>query len=166
MMKADLKQQELLDKFYKEETTWCPEHVGYHLVSAIWIGISMLSSVMPYQVWKFPEDKSVCLIWSMLYVMGVLYYMQKYTSYTEGRKAKSVYDVIRYLPVGAGQIRIYIMRKVIRLCAILTVVVICCQTVFAAIFMHTFSVMNVLLPLGIHFLLPVAAVGIITRVLR
>lgn len=161
MTKTDLKQQELIGKFYKEETTWCPEHVGYQLVSAICIGISLLLCVMPYQVWEFPDDNSVCFTWVMLYLLGVVYYMQKYTDYTEGRKTRSLYDVLKYLPVSAEQMQIYIMRKIVRLCVILTIVVLCCQTVFTVAFMHTFSVINILLPVGVNLILPVMAVGII-----
>lgn len=162
MWKTDFKQQELIEKFYKEETTWCPEHVGYQLLAALFIGISILLGAVPYQVWNFPEDYSVCLIWIMLYTLGVVYYMQKYTNYTEGRKIRSVYNVLRYLPVSAGQLQIYIMKKIVRLCAILTVFIVCCQTGIAVTFMHAFSIGNIFLPLGVNFCLPVAAVGMIT----
>lgn len=161
-MKTDQHQQELLRKFYQEETTWCPEHVGYQLLAGIAIGISMLLGVIPYQVWEFPQDKSVGFMWNMLYLMGVLYYMQKYTNYVEGRKTKSVYDILRYMPVSHGQIQIFIIKKIFRLCGRLTVVTICCQTVFAVIFMHTFSIVNIILPIGVNLLLPMVCVWLFT----
>lgn len=161
-MKTDQHQQELLRKFYQEETTWCPEHVMYQLLAGITIGISMLLGVIPYQVWEFPRDTSVGFMWNMLYLMGVLYYMQKYTNYTEGRKTKSVFDVLRYLPVSRRQIQIFIIKKIFRMCGCLTVVTICCQTVFAVIFMHTFSIVNIILPVGVNLLLPVTCVWLFT----
>lgn len=161
-MKTDQRQQELLRKFYREETTWCPEHVGYQLAAGIMIGISMIVGVWPYQVWELPQNPSIGFMWNMLYLMGVIFYMQKYTNYTEGKKTKSVYDVLRYLPVSHRQLQIFIMKKIIRLCGRLTAVTICCQTVFAVAFMHTFSIMNIILPVGVDLLLPVLFVWLIT----
>lgn len=164
IMKADQKQQELLQQFFKEETTWCPEHVGYHLAAVILIGISMILCMMPYQIWDFPEDSQVCFIWIMLYLMGVTYYMQKYNNYKEGTKTKAVYDILRYLPVSRRQFQIYTMNKIVKLCGRVTVAVVCCQTVFALAFMHTFSIGNILLPLAINFILPVLYTGILTMI--
>lgn len=161
-MKSDQHQQELLRKFYQEETTWCPEHVGYQLCAGITIGISMLLGVMPYQMWEYPKDTSIGFMWNMLYLMGVLYYMQKYTNYAEGKKTKSVFDLLKYLPVSHGQLQFFIMKRVVRLCGCLTVVTICCQTVFAVAFMHTFSVMNIILPVGVNLLLPALCVWLFT----
>ncbi len=157
-MKTDKRQQELLQKFYQEETTWCPEHVGYQLVAAIMIGISMPLGVVPYQALEL----SPRIIWGVLYLTGVIYYMLKFMQYTEGRKTKSVFDILRYLPVSHRQVQIFIMRKVIRLCGRLTVVTICCQTVFALSFLHTFSVVNIILPVGVNLLLPLLYGWLIT----
>lgn len=161
-MKTDKRQQELLQKFYQEETTWCPEHVGYQLVAAIMIGISMLLGVAPYQAWEL----STRIIWGVLYLTGVIYYMLKFMQYTEGRKTKAVFDILRYLPVSHRQVQIFIMKKTIRLCGRLTVVTICCQTVFALSFMHTFSVVNIILPVGVNLLLPLLYGWLITLFIR
>lgn len=157
-MKTDKRQQELLQNFYQEETTWCPEHVGYQLVAAIMIGISMLLGVVPYQALEL----SPRIIWGVLYLTGVTYYMLKFMQYTEGRKTKSVFDILRYLPVSHRQVQIFIMKKTIRLCGRLTVVTICCQTVFALSFLHTFSVVNIILPVGVNLLLPLLYGWLIT----
>lgn len=161
-MRTDKRQQELLQKFYQEETTWCPEHVGYQLVAGITIGISMLLGVVPYQAWELARDPMIVLMWNILYLMGVIYYMQKYTNYAEGKKTKSVFDVLRYLPVSHRQLQIFILRKIVRLCGRLTVITICCQTIFALAFLHTFSVMNIILPVGVGLFLPVMVVWLMT----
>lgn len=160
-MKADWYQQELLRKFYQEETTWCPEHVGYQLTAGIMIGISMLLGVVPYQVWDFTKDTSILFFWNTLYLAGVICYMCKYMHYAEIRKTKSVFDLLRYLPVSRWQIRIFIMNRVLRLCVRLLAVTVCCQTVFAVGFMHTFSIGNVILPVGVNLLLPVACAWLV-----
>lgn len=164
IMKAHQKQQELLQQFFKEETTWCPEHVGYHIAAVILIGISMILCMMPYQVWDLPGDSQVCFIWIMLYLMGVTFYMQKYNNYKEGTKTKAVYDILRYLPVSRRQFQIYIMNKIVKLCGRVTAVVVCCQTVFAIAFMRTFSIGNILLPLAVNFIFPVLYIGILTTI--
>ena len=161
-MKTDQRQQELLQIFYRKGTIWCPGHVTYQMLAAIMIGISMLLCVMPYQMWEFPRDTPVSFLCNMLYLTGVLYYMQRYTNYAEGRKTKSVFDILRYLPVSRGQLQIFIIKKIIRLCGCLTAVTICCQTVFAVAFMHTFSIENVFLPVRFNFLLPVSLVLLFT----
>lgn len=164
IMKADRKQQELLQQFFKEETTWCPEHVGYHIAAVILISISMILCIMPYQAWDLPKDSSVCFSWTMLYLMGVTFYMQKYNNYKEGTKTKAVYDLLRYLPVSHRQFQIYTMKKIVKLCSLATAIAVCCQTVFALAFMHTISIGNILLPLAVNFILPVLYIGILTTI--
>lgn len=164
IMRADQKQQELLQQFFKEETTWCPEHVGYHIAAVIVIGISIIPCIMPYQVWDFPENSPVCFSCIMLYLLGVTYYMQKYNNYKEGTKTKAVFDILRYLPVSRRQFQIYTMKKIVKLCGRVTVIVMCCQTVFAIAFMHTFSIGNILFPFAVNFIFPVLYIGILTTI--
>ena len=164
MLKNDQAQQELLEHFYREWRRWCPEHVGYELCAVIFIGISMILSVVPCQVWDFSKDAWSCFIWIALYQFGIMYYLQKYSNYKEGGKVKATYYVLQYLPVSRKQFYLYQMRKAWKLCACLSGISICSQTFCAGVFMHTFSIGNVLAPLSINFVLPMLTVWVMTAV--
>lgn len=156
MMKADEKQQELIKQFFKEWTTWCPEHVGYNLVAFIFIGISMVFWTMPCQIWNISEGYGVLGTMYMLELIGISLYTHKFTQYNEERKVKKLDELFRNLPVSCKQLRIFRIRKTATLCLWLAASTIICQTVFAAAFLHTFSVGNIWYPLLGHLIIPLA----------
>ena len=117
---ADKEQQDVLKRFFKEETTWCPEHVGWQLVAAICLFVSVPVSCFPYQV--LMEDWDA--IWSVFYafeLMGLLLYMKKYTSFMEDQREKQIYDILEFLPVSGWQLSLFRMNKLMRLCGLFSI---------------------------------------------
>ncbi|MCM1499893.1 MAG: hypothetical protein NC124_15630 [Clostridium sp.] len=153
-MKADEKQQEIIGQFFKEWTSWCPWHVIYNLLAAIFIGISVMMWIMPFQVWDRSEDLNVLMIFYGMELAGISFYEQKYLCYMEEQKEQMLYRVLRYLPVSDKQLHIFRIRKVAKLCLWLTGVIVTCQVAFAILFLHTFSVGNILIPLFGNFTIP------------
>ncbi|MCI9315082.1 MAG: hypothetical protein HFI57_08920 [Lachnospiraceae bacterium] len=156
-LKKDRAQQELLEIFFREWTAWCPEHVIYQFCAVVFIGISMILSIVPCQLWDSLEDAGF-FAWITLYQFGILYYLQKYNNYKEGGKVKATYYVLQYLPVSRRQFYLFQIRKVWKLCGCLACISIFCQMFCAGVFMNTFSVENILLPLGINLILPMLIV--------
>lgn len=156
MMRVDEKQQELIDSFFKEWTTWCPEHIGYHLIAVICIGLSALVQCMPYQIWNVLEDFPALLSMYALELAGITNYRKKFILYKEGSREKKIDEVLKYLPVSYTQFCIFKIRKAVKLYLWLTGAIMVCQTFFAIAFLHTFSIGNILLPFIADFIIPLA----------
>lgn len=156
MIKVDKKQQKLLEDFFQEETTWHAEYVGINVVAYFLMGISMMLWILPYQIWE--GDYGVSVLWSMygLELLGMAYYIQKFNTYKEENRMKMLYDVLKYLPVSYGQLCIFRLKKLKKVCTWLVGITISCQTIFAIAFMHTFSIGNILIPFFGNFVLPLA----------
>lgn len=157
-MKVDEKQQKMITRLFKEWTSWCPEHVGNNFIAAILIGISMIFWIMPYQIWEW-EDYEV---WGIIYMgelIGISFYAQKFIYYKEGTKMKKLYEVFRNLPVSYTQLHIFRIRKIMKLCLWLTGSTVICQIVFAAVFLHTFSMGNICYPFLGHFIIPLLSIS-------
>lgn len=156
---ADKEQQDVLKRFFKEETTWCPEHVGWQLVAAICLFVSVPVSCFPYQV--LMEDWDA--IWSVFYafeLMGLLLYMKKYTSFMEDQREKQIYDILEFLPVSGRQLSLFRMGKLMRLCGLFFAFSALSQSFFATVVMHRFSMLNILIPAGLHLFMPLVFPGL------
>ncbi len=157
ILHADEKQQKKLEAFFKEETTWCPEHVLSNFLAAFFLVLFTVFCVMPYQTWDFSSDDRA-LLFGMAYcgVLGFSFYLQKYNTFSMvGNYRRRVDELLQYLPVSNRQLHIFRLKKMIRLCIRLAGVTIGCQTLFTLAFMHTYSVINLLWPLLLVFIVPV-----------
>lgn len=154
MRKADQKQQLVLEQFFQKREPWYPDVWGMKFGAFFLLGISMILLIVPFQV----LEKSDFGPWGMMYglwLLGITLYLEQYRTYQEDGKKKSVYDRLRYLPVSYEQLCIFYLRKVMRLCAWLTGIVMFFQTMIAAVFLHTFSIGTILLPILAQFVIPV-----------
>lgn len=154
MIKAEEKQQKLLEDFFEEQTVWYPDHVLQKFLAWILLGISMGIWIVPYQVWAFPEHSFLFTMYG-LGIMGLSFYMQRFNTYKEENKMKVVGELLKYLPVSNRQICIFRIRKMKKICIRLTGISAVCQTVFSIAFMHTFSVYNIIFPIAGGYVLPV-----------
>lgn len=159
--KEDKGQQELLRQFFQEESTWFPEHYIYNLLAGIFIGISILIIIFPYQVWdwELPRDFPIAFVYCFD-LIGISYYLQKFTVYKEGSQYKTVFKLLKHLPVSSAQLNIFIFKKTLKISLWLTAISTVCQTVFALAFLHTFSAMNIVVPVLCNLIFPVVLIGI------
>ena len=121
----------LLEEFFERKKTW--EYVIYNMLAFIFIGISMLIWIMPYQVWQAEDEPVFWILFGFMEVIGLDCYLQKFTTYKDNGQIKQIDELMKYL---------------------LTCISMVCQTVFATIFLHTFSIGNILVPLAFNFILP------------
>lgn len=158
MMKADVRQQQMLKRFFAEETAYFSDNVLSKMVGYILMTIPLFMMVVPFQMWE--KDMGIILFYMyMLQMLGVKFFLQPYTSYKENKKWRVLWEVLQYCPVSAEQLCIFRMRKARKVCAWLTGITVVLQTVCAIRMVHTFSlILNVILPLCAQFLFPQLAI--------
>ena len=154
----DRKQQLLLEQFYKEFTTWCPEHVGYHYAGIFMLGLAMIMYCMPAQLLE--GDYSILLHFLGMELLGMGIYLQKYTVYMEKGKTRSLDEVLRYLPVSRRQRLFFRFKKLFRICAWMTGIALFCQITFSVSFLHGLIWQNIAVPLVCNFVIPMSLNGL------
>ncbi len=158
MIKADEKQQTLLREFFKEETTYQAEHVGYILLACIFTGIPFIMFVMPFQIWSLREDAGILGAMYALETTGILSYVAKYNTFSETGKNRQVYDILKYMPIEYEQYCLFKFEKVHRLCVRLMVICLVCQVVFGLTFYHGLTFANFAVPVVSQYIIPMIIV--------
>ena len=130
-IKTDVKQQKKLEKFFAEENTWFPGNVGEKFLAIFFFIISGILLCIPIRIVTFRdfhEDIAMILMVYILYFLGVTYMVMKYKSYMESystnRKRTATKELLRNMPIDRMQLWIYITKKKIKPCAIMTVIII------------------------------------------
>jgi hypothetical protein len=151
MIKIDRKQQERLQHFFKEETTWCPEHVAANMLMCILSGISMILLIMPTYVMDERGDiYYIVVLPIILYNWGMASYVSKFTIVEKER----IYDLFRYLPVSKVQFGLFKARKLGRICLPFSGIALVLRIVISVAVYHGVSGFDFLIPIGGMFLLP------------
>lgn len=156
MMKIDKKQQKMLADFFKEETTWFPEHVAANLVAVIMIGIPQILYFIPYYEWKDSWEVFIYMI--VIEMWGYMMYLTKFNSFKDDTKKKYVKmeKLMAYLPVSGEQMCLFQMRKIGKIGGILTIITICAQLLTSN---FVYNELHILSSIGItiifQFLLPI-----------
>ena len=112
--KEDKIQQEKIAAFFKEETTYFPNHVLNKAVACILVSISSILLIIPFA--EYENDMRMVIVCGFnLYAMGMFFYGAKYASYTEPltKKVFSIFRLTRYLPVSRTQLIIFRIKKVL-----------------------------------------------------
>ena len=151
------KQQTLLEHFFAEEKIWYPDYYLLCVVGGIVFVLTMFLYIMPFQIWE--GDYTPLLTMLCMELIGVETYLGRYCGFKAEGKIRDVYEVLRQLPVSRRQLKIYRVRKLLKLCLKMTGTAVICQIAFAGVFMHTFSVGNILMPAVCCFLMPMVIVG-------
>ena len=139
----DKKQQQILDAFYKEFFTWRAENIGYWIMAGILIFIHGIFMMIPYQ----SLDLSDAQFFQYFVYMAYMWYLMPYNQFTENRKAQSIYQKIKYLPISLTQFKIYRLKKLTILCLRLLVVFMIGQLFFSFVIYHEITIDNILYPL-------------------
>lgn len=153
----DKGQQAVLEQFFKEEKIWYPDYWYLCFAGGLMLAPAMFLFIMPFQIWE--GDYTSVLVVLVLELIGVETYLGRYVSFRAEGKIRDVYEVLQFLPVSRRQFNRYRMGRLFRLCLKLTGTAALCQTVFAGVFMHTFSIGNILMPVLLCFLVPMVIVG-------
>ena len=156
----DKKQQLLLEQFFKEFTTWCPEHVGYHIIAIVLVCITMIMWIMPAQLYE--GDYSILLNILGMELMALLLYQQEFAVYMEKGKERRIGEVLRYLPVSRLQLFWFKCKKLFRICAWMTGIALFCQITLSVSFLHGLIWENFAMPLVCNMLIPMVLLTAVT----
>ncbi len=96
-----------------------------------------------------------CLAVYMLYIYGTSMLCYRYTIYREQNgPAKSVSELLKYLPVSELQYRIFKFKKFIKPCFFLTLFILAAKIGISLLAYHSITVWDVLVPVIFYLLLP------------
>ena len=146
--KEDKKQQEKLEAFFREETTYFPDHVLLNFVAGFLTFVSFLLTVIPCLEYDDGYLK-IAIYGCVLFAIGMFTYASKYASFTEPltKKVMNIAELTKYLPVSRWQLTIFRIKKILKPCIITTVVVITIRLLISFGVHGTATVWDVLLPL-------------------
>jgi hypothetical protein len=153
----NFKQQDILERFFKEETTWFPDHFGLAMAGYLVLGIAVLGLMFPFQVW---EQEKTYLFFFYFELIGLYLLMQRYYVIRQDGKQTALAEVIRFLPVERKELAYYRLKKLLKICMRITGITMLCQVFFAAVIMHVFSPVNILVPLTLCFIAPMLLLGL------
>ena len=154
--KTDEKQQERIEAFFKEETTFFPNHVMLKFMAGFLVAVSSLLNIIP--ILEYDDgDIRVSFIGCMLFVMGINFYASKYANFTEPltKKVMSMAELTKYLPVNRMQLIIFRIKKILKPCVITTIIVIAFRLLISFGTHGTATVWDVLMPLGLMVVWPI-----------
>jgi hypothetical protein len=153
-MKVDVKQQETLERFFEEEKTWFANNIFYKYCGYLLIGVSLIMAVFPQKAMDGDAFWS-CLAVYMLYIYGISMLCFRFTIYSEQNgPAKSVNELLKYLPVSELQYRIFKFKKFIKPCFFLTLFILAAKIGISLLAYHSITVWDVLVPVIFYLLLP------------
>ena len=156
VFKEDKKQQERIAAFYKEETTYFPNHVLLNFVAGFMTFVSFFINIIPcleYDEGFVRVDIYAC----MLFAIGIFTYASKYATFTEPltKKVRNIVEVTRYLPVNRMQLTIFRIKKILKPCLITTALVIAIRLLISFGIHGTATIWDVLIPLLLMVIWPV-----------
>ena len=155
MFKIDWDQQGILDKFFKEEISWFANNVLDKFIAAFFIGVSLILLCFPYEALK-GESKSVIITMNSFYLYGIFFIQNKYATYTEtGKTRKTIYELVKYLPVTKVQLCFFRIRKIFKVCLGVTLFVVAVKVVTSMALYGSFSVFDVIIPVLMQLILPI-----------
>lgn len=162
MINVDKKQQKKLDEFYKEETTWYPEHIGNNFLMCIFIGISISILVIPTVALdgKYDIKAFVVTPW-LLYNAGILTYLSKFTTYRDKiNQSKSIYELIKYLPISYEQIVLYKLKKLLSRFLLINVIIIVIKNVISIAAYRKISIFDIIIPIALGLVFPMSVISL------
>ena len=161
-IKTDIKQQEKLEKFFKEENTWFSDNVGEKFLAIFFFIISGILACAPNKMIDFSDltnDMKVVLIGYMFYLLGVTYMVMKYKSYQESystnRKRITTKELLKNMPIDRMQLWIFITKKKIKPCAVMTVIIIAIRIIITLAAYRNIYLSDILMVLVFNLIVPV-----------
>lgn len=153
-MRVNEKQQETLERFFEEEKTWFANNIFYKYCGWLLIGCSLIMAVFPKKAMEGDTFWSYLAVY-MLYIYGTSMLCYRYTIYREQNgSAKSVRELLKYLPVSELQYRIFMFKKFIKPSFFLTLFILAAKIGISLLAYHSITVWDVLVPVIFYFLVP------------
>ena len=145
----------MLQAFFKEMN-------AVSMTGVFWMTVIIMVCIegglfcIPYQEATAME---ISVIPSLFTIQVAALYMDGYVRFTEKKKLCYIYDKIKYLPISRAVLIKLRMKKLLRLCGILTLVFLALQLLFTWVSFGTIGLENILYPVIIGFVIPVGLCG-------
>ena len=161
-IKTDIKQQEKLEKFFKEENTWFPDNVGEKFLAIFFFIISGILACAPNKMIDFSDlnnDMKVVLIGYMFYLLGVTYMVMKYKSYQEAystnrKKNNNKRTAEKHADRQDAAMDIHNKKK-IKPCAVMTAIIIAIRIIITLAAYRNIYLSDILMALVFNLIVPV-----------
>lgn len=154
-LKTDKSMQEKIELFYKEETTWFPDHVGFTFcglmilgITLIWWGLAGPAADGESGEWK------VAVSMGAMDGLGFSMLRQRYLFYKEG-KNNCILELLRYVPVSKEQLLIFVWKKQLFHMRWMFFTALMVQLFFGIVVFRELSIWNFFMPLLGCVILPV-----------
>lgn len=157
MYLEDRRQQELLEKFYKEETTYFPNHVLCQFFSIFFVILSVIPNIMPL---RESEGGFVITYYGYaIFAFSISFRLWRYKFYVETDNVRrSISRLLKYAPVERRQLALFSLRKIWKLCLVYTVVIIAARCGICHLTHQVMSVWDVAEPVLFSFVIPLLLV--------
>ncbi|MBQ9119008.1 MAG: ABC transporter ATP-binding protein [Lachnospiraceae bacterium] len=139
-----------VEEFFHEFLSWRAESVG------TWIGCGFLELmfiigvIVPVQ-----EAEYELLLWAaFMGVMGVIVYLRPYVNFVENGKGQRIYQKIKYFPVDLTEIRQFRIERLLRFTARIAIGIGLVHLLIAQFAYGGIILENILVVVGLGFLLP------------
>ena len=155
-------QVRLLQEFYKNLQTWEVSSVGAWLGAGILLSVGTALFWIPSQEYGADSpDQMMYVLMTYLLWIGLVLYMNPYTTITEERKRKSIMSKLQYLPVSRRSILLFQLKKLFRMVLLLGTVQLVGQCAVTAIAYRRLELRNLLFPILLGMLVPGVMSGLI-----
>ncbi|MBR1599792.1 MAG: hypothetical protein IJ661_12895 [Lachnospiraceae bacterium] len=158
ILRADERQQKLLEEFFKEFATWNWSDLGRKIVGGLFIGIGIIWQIFPWHWWELPHDMTMIWMAVSFEIIGIGTYLRgyrDYTDYPEDQRIRSFDDIFAFIPLSGWQLSVFRLKKAISLCFKLSAVTLVFQVMIAVAVYHEITAGNILLPAVGTFTIPV-----------
>lgn len=154
--------QKRLEAFFQEERIWYPNYFLFHLIAVILIAASLIIMIFPYHMWEKSDFFSTLFPMYLCYNFGILAYSTRYHSYNENihipaghnQTSQSLHLLFQYLPVDREEFRLFRLKKVGKLCLLLTGCTLLIRIPLSFFMFHLISIFDILIPIGLNLLFP------------
>lgn len=155
-------ERDKLKEFYK---AYLKKANDEKMESMVMTGVLLFCSIFVLFIpWQSISEEGGVIgvgVWMWMVIIAVAYYIQQYRICKEGKKQIKMSEKLRFFPVSKQDMKLFYMKKIIRFSMVVCSICIVAQVLLALMFYHSLTWGNLLYPLFLTFLLPVALNGVV-----
>jgi len=136
------------DEKLREFKDYDYNRVLYRFLTGIFVFIGSITFFAPLSEIEWKEDWQLPFLAVVFLSVGVMYYMVPYLQIGNLQNRMSIYELLRYMPIGRKTIRRNREKILFKVVAKITVLILCIQVIMTLLIERKLGICNVLYPLG------------------